>query len=447
MSDTQNAQKGPITTTVEAPESWQRVVKITIERGLFDKEYAQRLKKAAKSFQKPGFRKGRTPRPIVEREMGDMLRMEATEELIRQAWMFGLLQNKLQPITDPALENFKFEDEGPMTFDLMVEVRPEVKAENYEGIPVKKREVKVEDKDVDEVLERLRESRATFEKVDRAAEDNDQVLLDLVPQAWDGEPDGAKRIEDQRLTIGGEGNMEAFNEGLKGMSAGEEKEISVTYPDEHPNENLRGQSVAFQCIVKEVAAKVVPDLTDELAAEVSEGKNLAELRTEILGDLEKEAERRIAQELDQQILTTLVERNSFDLPPSMVSNYLDSGVEEMHRRNLQTGRPNTDEEDAEYKEIGKPHAVKALQGMLLLENVRVQEDIKVTAEDVDERIEQIAGENSFDVDRYREFVNSGDEKQRLEYDLQERRTYDFLLSRAEIETVPADTDIFAEEEK
>ncbi len=91
--------------------------------------------------------------------------------------------------------------------------------------------------------------------------------------------------------------------------------------------------------------------------------------------------------------------------------------------------------------------MKALQGMLILENIRTKEEIKVTDEDVDERIEQIAGENGFDVDRYKEFVNSGDEKQRLEYDLHERRTYDFLLSRAEIETVPADTDIFAEEEK
>ncbi len=447
MSDTQKAPKGPITTSVEAPESWQRVVKIEVARELFDKEYSRRLKKAAKSYQKPGFRKGRAPRPLVEREMGDMLRMETTEELIKQAWMFGLLENKLQPITDPALENFKFEEEGPMTFDLLVEVRPEVKAEYYEGIPVKKREIKVEDKDIQDVLERLRESRATYEKVERASEDNDQVLLDLVPQAWDGEPDQAKSIEDQRLIIGGEGNLEAFNEGLKGMSAGQEKEISVSYPEDHPNEKLKGQTVVFHCSVKEVAVKTIPELTDELAAEVSEGKNLEQLRNEIREDLEKEAERRIEQEMDQQILSALAGRNSIDLPPSMVSGYLDSGVEELHRRNLQTGRPNTDEEDAEYREVGKPHAEKALQGMLLLESVRAQEDIKVTPEDVDERIEQIAEENSFDVDRYREFVNSGDEKQRLEYDLQERRTYDFLLSRAEIQTVSADTDIFAKEEK
>ncbi len=447
MSENQQPQQGPIKTSVEAPESWQRVVKIEVARKMFDKEYSQLLKKATKKHQKPGFRKGRTPRAMVEREVGDMIRMEAAEELIKQAWMIGLLENKLQPLTDPALENFKFEDEGPMTFDLMVEIRPEVTAENYEGIAVKQREVQVEDKDVQEVLERLQESKATFEKVDRQAQIDDQVLLDLVPQAWDGEPDSGKRIDDQRLIVGGEGNLEAFNEGLLGMSAGEEKEISVTYSEEHPNENLKGQTVAFHCIVKEIAAKVVPELNDELAGSVADGKSLVELRTEIQADLEKEAERRVSQEMDQQILAAVVKGNELDLPPSMVKNYLESGIEELHRRNLQTGKSNSDEEDAQYREVGKPHAETALKGMLLLESIRAKEEIKVTDEAVDDRIEEIALENSFDVDQYREFVNSGDEKQRLEYDLMERRTYDFLMSRAEVTTVPADTDIFAEEEK
>ena len=333
-----------------------------------------------------------------------------------------------------------------MTFDMKVEVRPEVKAESYEGIPVKKREIEVSDGDITEVLERLQESRATFEKVERASEEGDQITLDLTPEAWDGQPDGAKVIEDQKLIVGGEGNMEAFNEALAGVEAGQEKEISVTYPDEHPNENLKGKTVVFMCSIKEVAAKKLPELDDELAGQVADGKTLAELKDDIRQDLAKEMEKRVEQEMDQQILKSLVGRNSVDLPPSMVDSYLKSGIEEMHRRNLQTGRPNSEEEDAEYLEAGKPHAEMALKGMLLLESIRQQEEIKVTEEDVDERIEEIAREHGFEVDRYKEFVNSGDEKDRMLYDLLERRTYDFLLSRAEIESVSADTHVLAEEE-
>ncbi|PID79091.1 trigger factor [bacterium DOLJORAL78_65_58] len=446
MSESPTPRKSPITTTVESPESWQRVVKIEADRELYDKVYAKRLKKAVKSHQKPGFRKGRTPRALVEKEVGDILRMEAIEEIIQQAWTVGLLENRLQPLTDPALENFKFEDEGPMTFDLKVEVRPEVKAENYEGIPVKQREIEVKDSDVDEVLERLRESRATFVKVDRASREGDQVTLDLTPEAWDGEPDANKVLEGQKLIVGGEGNMAAFNEAIEGVEAGQEKEVSVTYPEEHPSENLKGKTITFMCRIQEVAAKELPELDDELAAEVSGGKTLAELKDSIRQDLTKEMENRVAQEMDQQILRSLVGRNSVDLPPSMVEDYIKSSIEEMHRRNLQMGRPNNEAEDAEYREAGRPHAEMALKGMLLLGSVRQQEGIKVTEEDVDERIEEIAREHGFEVDRYREFINSGDEKDRMMYDMLERRTYDFLLSRAEIASVSADSEVLAEEE-
>jgi FKBP-type peptidyl-prolyl cis-trans isomerase (trigger factor) len=128
----------------------------------------------------------------------------------------------------------------------------------------------------------------------------------------------------------------------------------------------------------------------------------------------------------------------------MVDKYLESSLAELHQRNARLGRPNTQEEDASYREEGRPHAERALQGMLLLEAVRRREDIKADKEAVDERIAEIATENGFEVDRYREFVDSGDERERIEFDLLERRTYDFLLSRAAVEDVPADTDVLGD---
>ncbi len=441
------ASESPITTSVESPESWKRVVKAEISRDFFDKEFATRLKKAVKGHQKPGFRKGRTPKAVVEKEMGEMLRMETIEALVPKAWMTAVLEHKLNPITDPALENLEFAEEGPLKFDLVVEVRPEITVGDVDGIAIKRRQVEVTDKDVDEVLGRLQESRSSFEKVERASEIDDQISLDLVPGAWEGQGDGGKVIEDQKFILGAASNMPAFNEELVGVSAGDEKDVVVVYPEDHPNESLKGQSITFTCQIKEVAAKKLPELNDELAGQVSDGKSLADLTAEIRTDLEKEAEKRVGQELDMQIQGELIRRHEVDLPPSMVDKYLDSGLQEMHRRNTQMGRPATADEDSEYLAAGRPHAEKALKGMLLLEAVRIKEEIKVTAEDVDERIGEIATENGFEVDKYRDFVNSGDEKERLEYDLQERKTYDFLLSRAAIEEVSADTDVLAEKEE
>jgi len=280
--------------------------------------------------------------------------------------------------------------------------------------------------------------------VDRSAKEEDQILLDLEPQGEAALPEPGRVIEDQRFILGSESNMSAFNEGLLGCSADDEKDITVIYPEDHPNEQLKGSTVTFRCRIKEVAEKSVPVVDDEFAGAVAEGKTLDDLKADIRKDLEKEAHRKVEQELDGQIQKELIVRHDVPLPPSMVERYLKSGLEEMHRRNAQTGRPATPDEDEAYLSEGKPHAEKALKAMLLMEALRAKEDIKVSAEDVDERIEAIALENSFDVDRYREFVNSGEEKGRIEYDLLERRTYDFLLSRAEILEVPADTDVSPE---
>jgi trigger factor len=356
------------------------------------------------------------------------------------------MEHKLSPVNDPDLENLDFSEEGPLKFDLVVEVRPEIELRDVDGLTVKKRLAEVTDKDVDEVLGRLVESRATFEKVDRAAANDDQILLDLYPAGDDGSFSEEKKIPDQKFVLGSPNNMPAFNEGLVGCSAGEEKTVTVDYPDDHPNEGLKGQSMAFKCEIREVAAKVLPALDDEFAGTVAEGKTMDDLKADIRADLEKESEKRVEQEMDRQVQRELVARHDVSLPPSMVDRYLASGLEEMHKRNAQMGRPNSEEEDQEYQTAGKPHAETALAGMLLMEAIRKQEDIKVTDEDVDERIEQMAEEHGFDVDRYREFVNSGEEKERIEYDLLERRTYDFLLSRAVIEEVPADTDVLAEKE-
>ncbi|MCP4574226.1 MAG: trigger factor [bacterium] len=447
MSENTQQPSGPIRTTVESPAPCLRVIKAEVDREVYDQEYAGRLRKAVKGHQKPGFRKGRTPKAVVEREMGDLLRAETIEALVPKVWMTALVEHRLQPLTDPSLANFKFEDEGPLSFDLSVEVKPEIEVQGYEGLPVKQREAVVDDAEVEEFMDRLRESRAVFDQVDRAAADGDRITLDLTPGKLGEEDEEPKTIEGEQFVLGAETNMPAFNAELTGAGAGDERDVEVAYPAEHPNEKLRGQTITFHCVIKEVATKVLPEADDAFATQVAEGKTMLELRTDIRQDLEKEAGRRVASEVDQQLITELVARNDVPLPPSMVEKYLDQGIEEMKRRQAQqTGTEPGPEQIEQYRTDGRPHAEKSLAAMLLMEAVRKQEDIKVRPEDVDERIGEMAGEHGFEVDRFREFVKSGDEMERIEYDLLERRTYDFLLSRAEVEQVPADTDVLKDKE-
>lgn len=446
MSENQTGADRPISTTVESPEPCVRLIRAEVARGMYDREYADRLKKAARTHQRPGFRKGHTPKAVLERELGDLLRMEAIEALVPKAWVSALLEHKLAPVSDPALGNLEFPEEGPLRFDLTVEVRPEIELKDLSGLPVRKRQVTTSDEDVEKVIERLRDARAGWETVEREARAGEQVTLDLVPGDEAGNFDEAKLIADQRFVLGAEHNLPEFNERLDGATAGSERIVEVAYPADHPNPGLAGRSVKFRCLVKSVAQKKLPDLDDAFAATCGPVQDVAGLRADIRKDLAKEADRRVRQELDAQLQAELLKRHDVPLPKSMVDKYLESGLAELHQRNLRLGRPNTDQEDAEYREQGRPHAERALRGLLLLEAVRRQEGIKADKEAVDERIAEIAAENGFEVDRYREFVDSGDERERIEYDLLERRTYEFLLSRAAVQDVPADTDVLSETE-
>ena len=301
--------------TVETPEPWQRVIKVTVPRSEYDKQYQSRLTAVVRAHQRPGFRKGKTPRGVVEKELGGRLRAETFEALVPQAYRAAVIEHRLLPITEPTLENLAFEDDQDLTFDLRIEVRPEVTAVDYEGLPVTERTVEIEAVEVDEVIERLRENRAIYEKVDRAAAEGDQVVLDLAPRRDDGSLDEEKKITDQRLIVGGEQNLPAFNEALTGVEAGQEREIEIEYPTEYPNQDMAGRAVTFLCQVESVRARVVPQVDDAFASQLEEGQTLLELRGRIREGLEEEARKRAAQELDEQILDGLVARNEIPVPP------------------------------------------------------------------------------------------------------------------------------------
>jgi trigger factor len=446
MSENLTGADRPIITTVEAPEPCRRVIRAEVARAMYDREYADRLKKAARAHHRPGFRKGKTPRAVLERELGDALRAEAVEALVPKAWISAVLEHKLAPVNDPALENLEFKEEGPLKFDLVVEVRPEITLKDLDGLPVSRRQVAVADGDVEHVIERLRDARATWETVEREATDGDQVTLDLIPGDDQGNFDENRTIADQRFVLGAEHNLPAFNERLAGCAVGSERIVEVEYPADHPNPALQGRPAKFRCLIREVGQKRLPDLDDAFATTCGPVQDVAGLREDIRRELETEAARRVAQELDIQLQAELLKRHEVPLPSSMVDKYLESGLAELHQRNARSGRPNTAQEDTEYREQGRSHAERALRGMLLLEAVRRQEGIKADKEAVDERIAEIAAENGFDIDRYREFVDSGDEREEIEYDLLERRTFDFLLSRAAIQDVPADTDVLSDKE-
>jgi trigger factor len=431
----------PFRLAVETPEPWLRVIKVEVPRSEYDRQYRQRLAAAVKSHQRPGFRKGKTPRPIVEKELGGRLRAETFEAIVPQAYRAAVVEHGLYPITEPALENLVFDDDKDLAFDLKVEIRPEVTAVDYENLPVEERAAEVTSAEVDQVLERLRDSRSFFEPVERAAAEGDEVVLDLAPRLEDGSLDEDKRLQEQKLIVGGEQNLPAFNEALLGAEAGQEREVEVEYPEEYPNEDMKGRTVTFVCQIASVRQKMVPEADDAFAAQLEEGQTLLELRGRIREGLEKEAEKRAAQDMDEQVLDQLIARNEVPVPPSMVSAWIQAGLQDMHKRSQQMGRPVSEDDEQQYREAARPVAERQIKGMFLLESVRQQEKLEVSEEEIEEKIAAVAAENGFELEKFREYLSQGEERDRILRGLEERKTYDFLLSRAAVTAAAADQEL------
>jgi trigger factor len=426
----------PYTIKVEQPEPWQRVIKVEVSAAHFRHEYQQRLRAAARQHVKPGFRRGKIPQAMVERELGPQLRAQTIEHIIPESFKTAIIEHELVPISDPEVRNLKMQDDQPISYDMAVEVRPRITATGYDDLPLQRREIEVSDREVDTVMERLRESRAVFERVDRPAANGDRLVLELVPRDESGQSQPERRVTDLKLVLGEEGNLRPFEEGLQGAEAGQTRQVSVEYPQEHPSDDLRGRAVTYDCEVREVQKKLLPELDDAFASSLEAGKTLLELRQDIRRDLRQEEERQIDRELEEQVVDRLLERNEVSVPPSLIEQYVRSGLEELHGRQAQRGVTSTPEEDEQYRKLTTPIAERILKGMFVMEAIRRQEGIKVSTEEIEERIAEIAREHHFDLEKYRDYAAQGAERDRIVHGLEERKTFDFLLSRARITTAP-----------
>ena len=420
----------PFTTTVDAPEQWKRVIHIVIERNHFDSEYAKNLQKARRDYARPGFRKGKAPMAMVETDLGGEVRMNTLDDLMPKAYQAAMIEHKFWPVSDPQLDDLKMEDGEAVSLDLSVEVRPEIEAKDYDDLPLTTRSAELEDGAVDAALEHVRETKSVWDTVERAATAGDRAIVTITPLNEDGEPEEDKQVPDYQFDVGNENNFDVFNTVLDGAAAGDVREAEVTYPDDYATDSLKGRTMTFRLDVTEVKVKVLPELDDAFASGIKEGQTLLELRKNIRDELAAEQERRVDHEIREEVVDRLLERNEIAVPPTMVKEYVESSAEEMKQRAVMYGQQMSDEQLAGYRESARPDAERTLRAMFILEAIRRQENIEVTAEDVTERIEEIAAENGFPAAPYREYLEKNGELDRISHELSENKTFDFLKSRA-----------------
>ena len=393
----------------------------------------------------PGFRKGKAPRKIIEKMYGDKIfHSDAFELLLPDVLDFIMAESELKIIGQPEITDVDVK-EGNNGADVMITVNvyPEVKIGQYKGLKAVKPVVHVLGSEIDNAIDEIRNRNARIEKVDRPVADGDMAVIDFQGFVY-GEPFEGGQSKDYEVTIGSDSLIPGFEEGLIGMSAGEERDLELRFPDGY-EEPLAGKPVVFKVKLIEAKEKLLPELDDEFAKDVSEFDTLEEYRADLKAALLKQKETEADDAFEIELLDNIADTMEVEIPGIMVEKQMDNAVNRFVRQASAVGYDpaeylkmmgTTPDEFRESSRASSEHQVKI---MLALEKIAELEGIEPSSEDIENEYIISAGKMSMEVDKLKESVP----EESVILDIKRRLASDFVIENA-IETDPVTVILNAE---
>lgn len=384
--------------SAEKIENQQVVLTIEVEAEEVKKAEDRACKRVANRVNIPGFRKGKAPKHVVERQVGKAYVMEEAFELIYpKAFADALKEQELEPVTRPDVDIVTLESGKDLVFKATFTNRPEVKLGEYKGLKVEKNVKEITDEDVDKQLSNFQDRQGKMVDVPEGSvvENGDFTTLDFKGFVNDEPFDGGEG-KDYPLQIGSGSFIPGFEDQLVGAKVDEEKEVNVTFPEEYHAKELAGKPAVFKCTVRSIKRKELPPLDDELAKKVSTFQTLEELKADIRKNLQENAERVAENEQKKKAIEMATENITVELPSVMIDNRVDSMVQELSMRIEQQGMKM--EQYLQYagtdiskiREDYRETAEQNVKTDLMLEEVAKAENIKVEAEDLDAEVAAMA---------------------------------------------------------
>ena len=354
----------------------------------------------------PGFRKGKVPRQVIDSQLGsENVRNEAIRDGLPTLYMMGVIDSGILPVSDPEIGGLEIGDDGKVTFEAKVDVKPEIEVKDYKGVEVEKPDTEVTEEDVNHALDEARDRFATLEVVEgRPVEDKDYVLFDY-KVFTDGVPLEGSSGSDRMIQVGSEDFLPGFDEQLVGARKGDILDVFVSFPPEYEARELAGQPATFRTIVKEVKRKVLPPLDDGLAAEVSRFETLDDFKEDLkkrIAELKEASAERLIRE---KVVGALVDRTYIDLPESMVKYQIDGEIEELEHE-LSERDITLDEylealKGSRYQleKAIRERVVENIKAELIVDAVASAEDVKVSDEEAEQYIRETAKASGGDPDK------------------------------------------------
>ncbi|MGO3344794.1 MAG: trigger factor [Marinomonas sp.] len=417
--------------SVETTSPIERVLTITVPAARIEEKVSSEIAQTAKKAQIDGFRKGKVPVSVIKKRYGQGIRMEAVEQIMRDAYMEALQQEDLQPAGMPAIEPKNFAEGEDLEFVAKVEVYPEVVLADASAITAKRVSSDVTDADVDTMLETLRKQNADWAPVERESADGDQVTIDFVGYLGDEAFEGGA-AEGHKLVLGSNTMIPGFETGIIGAKAGEERTITVTFPEDYQAENLKGQEATFKITVSEVAEQIVPELNDAFVEKFGlEEATVDALRTEVRKNMDRELSQAVKAKLKASLFDGLLATNDVQVPSGLVDQEVD-GLRK--QAGQQFGGQDFDVSQLPA-ELFQEEATKRAKLGLLISEVIKQNDIKLDDDRVRAFLEDMAQSYQEPQQVIDYYLKNKEQLSQVQSAVLEEQVIDKLLETAQITDV------------
>ncbi|HZY65779.1 MAG TPA: trigger factor [Rubrobacteraceae bacterium] len=413
-----------------------------------------KVRELKKQLRVPGFRPGKAPRRMIENHVGrDYIYMETLQEQLPTWYSEAVIETDVRPIDSPEIDfDDAIDEQEGFKFTATVPVRPEASLGEYKGLEVPKREVEVEDEQVEQQLEELRGQFATLAAVeDRPVQKGDFTIIDFKGERMTGGPLEGAEAEDYMLEVGGGELLPDFEENLVGMSAGERKQFGVTFPMDYEEESLRGQSVLFNVHVKEIKERDLPELDDDFAMEASEFDTLEELRGAVREQIEASLQQQVEGEFRGRVLDAVASNAEVEVPEVMVEEKAEEMVGSFERSIRAQGiEPEQYYQIAgvnpqEMKDRVKPDATDTVKKELVLDAVAVAESLEADNHAVMHEIEHLAEDSGREPQEVVETMKRNGTYTLLQEEMARQKALEFIAEHAVAVPMPEEEESPSEE--
>lgn len=373
--------------------------------------------KARKNIAMPGFRKGKAPRKLIEKEYGEQVFFEDAVNLLYAPVVNGAVEESgLELVTRPEVEVTEISKENGVKLKATCITKPEVEVKDYKGIEVEKVVNPVTDEDINKQLDALREKNVTVETVDdRAAENGDDVVIDFEGFEDDVAFEGGK-AEDFTLSLGSGQFIPGFEDQIVGHNAGEEFDINVTFPEEYQVKELAGAPAVFKIKLKSISKKVMPELDDDMVKDSTEFDTVDEYKADVKKKLEEANEKHADSEVEAKIFDKVIENMTAEIPQVMFDNRVNEMISELEQRlapqgiSLDLYMQYTGQTIDTVKKAYAEQAEKQVKLRLALEKIAKLENIEVTEDELKAEFDKLAEAYKLDVDQIKQFIHDDDLK-------------------------------------